>query len=295
MKDVYEVMTNRILENVDSAGKWKPVWRSSGLAMPLNPVTKTRYRGVNIFSTWITCLVKDYEDNRWASFKQWQGKGCKVKRGEQGTPIIFFKTYDKTADNGDVTEHIVARVSYAFNLSQVEGEYADELRAEKEQPQILTSEDQRIARIEAFIADVGAKVEQGIQPCYVPSADFIRMPKLTDFISAEHYYSTLFHEHIHWTGAKHRLDRNLQPRFNKHAYAVEELVAEMGAAFLSADFGIENAIKQDNESYLKGWLDLMKEDKRALVSAASAASKACDYIHETAAANFNATLYGVAA
>lgn len=295
MKDVYEVMTTRILENVDAAGKWKPVWRETGLMMPTNAVTKTRYRGVNVFSTWITCLNKDYPDNRWASFKQWNSKSCKIRKGEQGTPIIFFKTYDKTDDNGDKSEHVIARVTYTYNLSQVDGEYADQLRAENAPPASLATEAERITRIEEFLTQVGARIEDGNHPCYVPSQDFIRMPPLTNFFTREHYYSTMFHEHIHWTGAKRRLDRNLQPRFNKHAYAAEELVAEMGAAFLSADFGIENAIQDDNESYLKGWLDLMKEDKRALITAASAASKACDYMHEAAAANFNSNLYGVAA
>jgi antirestriction protein ArdC len=274
MKDAYQEITDRLLEMVDGAGNWAPPWRELGLDRPSNAITKKRYTGVNVFMCWAAAHRAGYSSNRWATFNQWQAADCKVRKGAKGTPIIFFKQYEREGESGDPTKSIVSRVSYVFNAEQVEGAKAMEPEPTQGASAIARRDDidNAIKRLNATI-DIG-----GDRACYVPSIDTIRMPKPEQFVTMENYYSVLFHELVHWTGAKKRLDRNLSTSFGSDAYAVEEMIAEMGAAFLSADFGITNYVRDDHARYLKSWLEAAKKDKRALVRAASQASKAADFI-----------------
>lgn len=275
MSDAYQIVTDRILSLIDEAGEWTPPWRKTGLTMPVNAVSKHKYQGINVFTCWATADAMGYRRNRWATFKQWQTVGGRVRKGEKGTPILFFKEYVAANDNGNDEKRVVAKLSYAFNEAQVDG---IDVPAE-----IPVQQHDRHAAIDAFIAATGATItEDGQRACYIPSEDAIRLPSLCLFREREHFYSTAFHELVHWTGAKHRLDRQLSTRFGSHAYAAEELIAEMGAAFLASEWSIENVTRQDHAAYLSAWLKLMKEDKRALVTAASQASKAVAYLNAQA-------------
>jgi antirestriction protein ArdC len=277
MKDAYQEMTDRLVALVDDAGEWRPPWRRSGLAHPVNAVTKKRYRGVNVFMCWAAAMENGHSSSRWATFNQWKEIDCAVRKGERGTPIIFFKEYEKEGEGGP-EKHIVSRMSYVFNANQVTGERAADAEPERSAAPVARS-----ASIDSFIHRTHAVIEHvGGSACYIPALDQIRMPKVEDFFKTERYYSTLFHELAHWSGAKPRLDRNLSTRFGSDAYAAEEMVAEMSAAFLSAEFGIENHTRDDHAAYLKSWLALAKADKRALVTAAAQASKAADYLIDLA-------------
>jgi len=276
MRDAHQEMTDKLIELVDEAGKWSPPWHSVNLTMPCNAKSKNNYRGLNVMMCWLTAMCNGYKSNRWATFKQWTEMGGKVRRGEKGTQIIFFKTEQKEDKNGEKYEYMLSKISYVFNADQVDGECA----AEPTPPQSI-GEGERIQLIEQFIRHTGAKITHNSGgACYIPSLDTIRMPDFVHFKDSYHYYSVLFHELVHWTGSKERLDRDLSTKFKSDAYAMEELVAEMGAAFLAAEWNIANHTRDDHAAYLKSWLEIAKKDKTALFTAASQASKAVDFLEE---------------
>lgn len=277
MKDVYTAITDYILASVDSAGQWKPCWHGMTSPRPTNAISGHHYQGVNILSCWVAQMAHSFPTQQWASYKQWQAAGAQVKKGEKGTPILFYKQLN--SEDPDEDGRIFARSSYVFNAAQVEGwVQPDDIHP--------INEAERIAAIEAWVSAV--KVEADVTESdegaayYRPSEDRIIMPRFTRFKDAEHYYAVLFHELTHWTGAKHRLDREF--RREKAEYAKEELVAELGAAFLAADFGIVATTRDDHTAYIASWLNALRNDKRLIVRAASLASKAADYLHKVALA-----------
>lgn len=279
MKDVYETLTDSILASIDDAGNWKPSWRSANNGRPINHVSKQPYNGVNILSCWVSQMVNNYSSQRWATYRQWAQLGGQVIKGAKGTPIIFYKQVDKTTDDGS---YLLARSSHVFNLDQVEG---IDLTKEPAAPELTPA--QRIAHIEDWVEAIRFDAiinhsDEG-RAYYRPSTDEITMPRFESFIGPEHYYSTLAHELVHWTGSKHRLERATAAKGADTAtYAKEELVAELGAAFLCADFGIEVATREDHLSYLASWLKALKNDKRLIVTAASQASRAADLLNNIA-------------
>lgn len=284
MKDVYETLTDSILASIDDAGNWKPSWRSANNGRPINHVSKQPYNGVNILSCWVSQMVNNYSSQRWATYRQWAQLGGQVIKGAKGTPIIFYKQVDKTTDDGS---YLLARSSHVFNLDQVEG---IDLTKEPAAPELTPA--QRIARIEDWVEAIRFDAiinhsDEG-RAYYRPSTDEITMPRFESFIGPEHYYSTLAHELVHWTGSKHRLERATAAKgVDTATYAKEELVAELGAAFLCADFGIEVATREDHLSYLASWLKALKNDKRLIVTAASQASRAADLLNNIATERTN--------
>lgn len=265
MKDIHQSMTDRILASLDEAGNWSPPWRGSGSPLPRNAVTGKRYHGVNVLSCWLS----GYDSQRWASYRQWESIGAQVRKGEKGTPIIFYKVISGAEPADD---KLVLRSSFVFNAEQVEGAPAEAVPAPAET-------NTRIERIEAWLAERPAlkpAVDPDGRAYYRPSTDSIHLPAFASFHTAEHFYSVLFHEATHWTGAKHRLDRI--GTYQGEARAREELVAELGAAFLAAEFGIENVTRDDHRDYLATWLKALKNDKRCITTAASEASKAIAFL-----------------
>lgn len=209
--------------------------------MPVNALTKNGYNGVNVVSLWVAAEIRRYSAPVWATYRQWQELGAQVRKDEKSSLVIFYKEYETEADpqiQDDDGKRRFARASYVFNAAQVDG---FELPSA---PQPL-GPIERIEAADRFVAATNARIEHGgDQAYYVPSSDHIQMPAEglfcgSDTMSREEgYYATLVHELTHWSGAKHRLDRNLQTRFGEEAYAAEELVAEIGAAFLCAELGI---------------------------------------------------------
>lgn len=278
MSRAYDAIAARLLSMTDEAGNWTPCWHKRGLTMPTNHLTKRAYRGANILSLWVDAQMRGYEINQWATFKQWLEVGQVVRKGEHGTPIVFWGQH--TPDGENAKTYSFARGSTVFNIAQVdplEGKSSIMPKVED----LPDNPDARIAGCEAFAAGTGATIrhfDRAVAPCFIPSLDQVHMPDYGRFHHAAGYYGVLFHELTHWTGAKHRLAREMSMERSK--YALEELVAELGAAFICADLGIEAEPRPDHASYLKHWHAVLKQDVPAFMKAVSQAARAAAYLHE---------------
>jgi len=273
--DSYDKITDMLVNMTDAAGEWKPPWRMSGLHKHRNAITERPYSGINVLLLWAHQEVNSYEYPLWATLKQWNSKGIMINKGEKGTPIIFFDKIMKQINGGeDEYSYSLAKTHYVYNASQVTG-----FSIKQDE---TTLPHNHIEHLEEFIKNTEAKIKiQGDRAFYVPSKDEVTMPSIGLFKSPESYYSVMFHELTHWTGAKHRLDRELSGfKGFKSSYAFEELIAELGAAYLSSDFNIINEVKEDNAQYLHHWRNAMKEDSKIIFKAASYASRAVSYMHE---------------
>ena len=283
-RDVYQRVTDSILQSIDQgAGRWELPW-ARRLSLPVNAVTAHRYRGINVVSLWAASTLAGW-GHEWGSYKQWQKAGAQVRRGERGSVVVFYKTIEREkrdsepADGGEseIERLYVARGSVVFNAAQVDGY---EPAPEPERPLF-----ERLEAAEGFVANSGAAVVHGGERAfYRPSADTVHMPQREAFVGTstssaqEAYYGTLLHELTHWTGHERRCARDLRHRFGSEAYAAEELVAELGAAFLCAELGISPAPRLDHAKYIESWLRALKNDKRAIFTAASKAAQAADYL-----------------
>jgi antirestriction protein ArdC len=280
-EDIYTRVTNHILKAMEEGpGKFKPPWHGAGTStIPVNAATNRPYRGANVLALWATALERDYQSERWATFKQWTELGAHVRRGEKATPVVFWKmTEAKRPEQGggprgeEATEAIIiARGYWVFNAAQVVGDKAPEVP--------LLAESERIRAAEEFFRTLGPVVEhRGSQAYYQPSNDTIVLPPFSAFHSGLAYSSTLAHEATHWSGAPWRQNRDLSGRFGSQAYAAEELVAELGAAFTLARLNLSAEPRPDHAAYIAAWHKLLKEDKRAIFVAASKAQEAVDWM-----------------
>lgn len=272
MKDVYQEVTNKIisaLENVE--GSWEMPWHKVGGGMPYNIASKKPYRGINI----ALLYMEGRSSAIWATYKQWKDKGFQVQKGEKGTQIVFFKPVSKKETNSEGNEEekkfLIAKQYTVFNAEQTD--YVDDT------PVIVMTEAERIANAETYIKNTGAEIKHGGNKAfYSPSYDMVQMPNREQFKTTDGYYSVMFHELTHWTGSKKRADRDLSGRFGDNKYAAEELVAEMGAAFVCNNLSITTEPREDHAKYIKSWLKVLKDDKRAVFTAASKAQAAVDYL-----------------
>ncbi|GGH07548.1 ArdC family protein [Mucilaginibacter phyllosphaerae] len=286
-KDVYQMVTNTIIEQLEQGViPWQQSWNSSGyelpLSLPANNVTGNYYRGINIVLLWSAAMKNKFETNEWASFKQWSSKNEFVRKGEKGNMVIYYDTIEKEED-GEIKKIPFIKASYVFNRCQLNSYEAPAKVSSDSQPALF----EKIDPIDAFLENTKAVIETyDGDPCYNFADDKIRVPYADRFVNTttctatEGFYSTMLHELVHWSGAKHRLNRNKGKKFGDQAYAAEELVAEFGAAFLCAGFGIATVEKGDHTGYIDHWLKVLKEDNRCIVSAASEASKAVDYLYK---------------
>jgi len=248
-------------------------WQSSWVSTrPSNATTRRRYRGVNVLLLWAAQASNEFPTAQWATFKQWRDAGCTVQKGAKATFIVIIKTVEKTLNDGCKEPYRLYSTSWVFNAAQVSG-WASEPAHQGE----------RIAEAEALIAALNPTILFGEgDPAYYPIPDHITMPLPGAFDTMGNYYRTLFHELVHWTGAKHRLDRLQYKRHD--LYAVEELVAEIGAATLAVEFGLTQKGRDRSAAYVKDWMKAVPESERAsaIMSAASMASTAIEWM-ETAA------------
>jgi antirestriction protein ArdC len=280
--DLYRTVTDKIIAAIEAgAGEFVMPWHvSAATGRPLNALTGRGYRGVNVVALWAEAFVSGYGTGWWASYRQWEQLGAQVRRGERGTVIVFYNRLN-TAPTDELDEsdrfRLVARASRVFNLDQVSGWQPPEPTAV---PVI-----EALAEVEEFIAATGAVVVHGRSgACYRRTEDRIDMPARDRFrgsptsSASEAYYGTLLHELTHWSGAAHRLNRTFGNRFGDNDYAVEELVAEIGAAFLCADLGIANEPRPDHAAYIASWLEVLNQDHRAVFTAAAKANEATAYL-----------------
>jgi antirestriction protein ArdC len=225
-----------------------------------------------------------YHTPRFLTFKQALELGGNVRKGEHGTKVYFVKQLqvrDNGADDNSSTRLVPMMREYTvFNVDQCEN-LPDSANTGK--PIRVRNPDARDGLADDFLHSTGADIREGHgEACYIPSRDFISMPAFDGFKSADHFYNVAFHELTHWSGNKARLDRDLKNRFGSRNYAVEELIAELGAAFLCAEFGFNGDVR--SAGYIGTWIELLKADKRAFFTACSQASKAANYLRGLALA-----------
>ncbi len=287
--DIYAKVTDRLielLENGDSA--YTRPWASvTASGLPVNLASKKAYRGINTLILWGEALDKGYSSNVWGTYAQWAERGAQVRKGEKSACVVFWKFFDakgsgesqEDSSEETVNRGCIARAYHVFNVSQVDNAPADIVSVPV--PSFTTD---RIPALEAFVSATGAKVanDGGSRAFYRPGTDSVHMPAISLFPEVWGYYSTLMHELTHWTGHESRLDRKKEMgrRFGDANYAMEELVAELGSAYLCATLGLSpESPREDHAGYLASWLKVLKSDKRAIFTAASKAQAASDYLH----------------
>lgn len=255
---------------------WRKPWEGGSefpFTLPKNGTTGNRYNGFNIPILWDAADKKGYLTHNWASYKQWADKGQQVRRGEKGTTIGYYDMLVR--GEGDDEQKIpFLKTSAVFNEHQLEGFKDPEII---ERPSLV----ERLGHVEQFITNTQAKIEYGgDRAFYSLSGDYIQMPKPEAFLSTDYqtateaFFSTEAHELTHLTGSKGRCDRQFGKRFGDHAYAFEELVAELGSAFFCAELGIVDGPQPHHADYLANWVEMGKQDAAAFMKAASEASKA---------------------
>lgn len=288
-RDLYQQVTNSIIAAIEAgAGEYRMPWNprlcgGAEVAIPYNAVRGYGYRGINILTLWAGQQAAGYETAQWATFRQWQSVGAQVRKGEKGSLTVFFKPIEGDS-KGTTTEadcpteaasprslRFITRAAWVFNSAQVDGHRP---RPAKTLPTI-----ERMAEAEGLLEASKARfIHGGLRACYIPSRDEIHLPPAGAFINPPAYYGTAFHELIHWTGHEGRCSRDLRSRFGTEAYAAEELIAELGAAFMAAAIGIIPEPRNDHASYIESWLKVLRGDKRAIFTAATKASQATDYL-----------------
>ena len=283
-RDLYAEVSARITSELEGgAAPWVKPWAAtSGANTPCNAITNRPYSGCNVVLLWLA-RDRGWPTPRFLTFKQAIEAGGNVRRGEHGTKVYFVKQLrieDSEDEQADPRTIPMLRQYTVFNVSQCEN-LPDSIKAGK--PMRVRNPDARDALADDFMRSTGADIREGSgEAYYAPGRDFISMPAFAAFKGADHFYSVTFHELTHWTGHKSRLDRDLKNRFGSWAYAGEELVAELGAAFLCAEFGFDGDIR--NAGYIATWIDLLKSDKRAFFTACNRASQAADYLRGLALA-----------
>jgi len=255
-------------------------WHTSGrfAFSPIKLASKKPYRGINTVCLWAAAQSKGYESGEWGTYQQWQDRGAQVRKGEKATLVVFWKFANDAKETQEDGEHTASRSRLLFtrgyslfNAAQVDG-YTPTTDADVPMPE-------RIAHADAFFNGIGADIRHGgNQAFYSPASNHIQMPPFAAFRDGAAYYATLAHEHTHWTAAPTRCDRQLGKRFGDNAYAAEELIAELGAAFTCAHLGLSTEPRADHAQYLASWLKVLKADKRAIFTAASKAQQATDWL-----------------
>ena len=287
-RDVYAEITERVVEYLErGVVPWRQLWVGDGKSIetPYNGKTGRKYSGINVLMLWMTAMERGYEDPRWMTFNQIRDMGLRLKPGQNktsgqgGTQVVFWKVMGKRSGGGGGKEgedsYVVARSYNLFNGSQVEG--MPPVESEEELPG--TEPGEVVQGVMAVVekAGVQVKISEQSRALYRPSQDVVLMPAVERFESEEAYCAVLLHEVAHWTGHKERLNREQDGNPNSKKYAFEELVAEMGSAFLCAQLAVAAEIEQ-SAAYIASWIKMLKEDKRVLFRAASQARKACEWV-----------------
>jgi antirestriction protein ArdC len=284
--DVYAKVTDAIVASLEAGTKpWQKSWKAGtapvGFARPIRSNGQP-YQGVNVLLLWSAAAAAGYVNPQWMTYKQAQELGGNVRKGEKASLVVYANRIEKSTKNeageDEAGSFFMMRGYSVFNVEQIDGLPA---RFATVAPAPITPAAQVAtrARVDAFIRATQATIRHGgDRAFYSPAHDLVQMPQPTAFVDGDAYYATLAHELTHWTSHADRCARTLGKRFGDEAYAVEELVAELGAAFLCASLGIGDAPREDHASYLASWLRILKADKKAIFTAASAAQKAADYL-----------------
>jgi len=284
-QDVYERITGQIVAELEKGVRpWLKPWNAEHAAGRITRPLRANgipYRGINVIMLWSEAVTKGYAAPIWMTFKQAQELGANVRKGEHGSLVVYAATVTRNetdAETGEASEREIPFMKgyTVFNVEQIEGLPAQytTLAAPTLDPVA------RVAKAEAFFAATRADIRHGGNMAYyTATSDHVQMPPFESFRDAESYYATLAHEMTHWTRHGSRLDRDFKrKRYGDEGYAMEELVAELGSAFLAADLEITPEIRDDHAAYIGSWLKVLKGDKRAVFTAASHAQRAADFL-----------------
>ncbi len=279
--DLYAKTTARIVAALErGTAPWVKCWSTGIDTLPMNGGTRRPYRGVNVLLLELEAATSGYALNRWLTYRQAIELGGQVRKGEHGTTVVFWKLRKVEASAGghrdenepEVHERVIPllRAYTVFNVAQIDG---------LPEPVCATAQQtwDADARAEALLAGSGARIQHGGSKAYYqPGTDAIQLPARAAFATAANYYATALHELTHWTGHASRCNRQLGQRFGDDAYAAEELIAEIGSAFLSAHCHIDGQLQ--HASYLSSWLRVLRADTRAIFVASTKAQQAADFI-----------------
>ena len=271
-KDLYQRVTDTLIAALEVGVKpWVCPWQRKGMSsLPCNYTTGHHYQGMNILLLWHSATTKGYTDPRWLTYRQAKDAAGQVRRGEQGTTIFYYSMREKEREDGEVDHIPLIKTFTVFNYEQIDGLAVSDI----EMPEIHFNSQ---VTLETFFEKSGAKIrEKGEAAYFNPTRDEIILPARHLFSQAADFYATGLHELVHWSGAKTRLNREMKGKFGSADYAFEELIAELGSAFLMAHFGVQGEVQ--HESYIASWLKALKNDKRFIFKAASFASKAHQYL-----------------
>ena len=269
-ESTYQQITNDIIAAIElGAASYSMPWHCEG--DPRNASTGARYRGINVLCLWAAAARRSYAHSLWATYRQWSELGAQVRTGEKGSKVVYWSPTesDEASEDGkaNVKRGLLIKEYSVFNVSQVDG-----FAGLPTGPEPLEKAGQFVSTVPVEIRNTGDKA------FYSPSGDYISVPPLVRFAKAKSYYSVLAHELTHWTGAESRLARDLTGRFGSQSYAMEELVAELGAAFVCSSLGLGLEPREDHAGYIANWLSVLREDARAIFTAASQAQAAADYL-----------------
>lgn len=278
--DTYARITNQIIVQLEAGVRpWTQPWTGG------RPVTRplrhdgTPYTGINILLLWSEAFSRGFASPTWMTFRQAMALGAHVRKGEKGSTVVYANQLVRTQadDAGEETERRIPflKAYTVFNVEQID-DLPDAWRPEPVEP---ANPDQRLEAIERFFSGLGVAVRHGgAAAWYDPESDHVQMPPFETFRDAVAYYATLGHECVHWTGHASRLARDFSR--SRQAYAREELVAELGAAFICADLQLELEPREDHAAYLGHWLEVLRADKRFLFSAAAHAQRAVAWLQD---------------
>lgn len=284
--NLYQIVTDRILEQLEKGtAPWVKPWQAEANQIPHNAISGKPYRGIN---AWLLFAPAGSSGNGWLTYKQAQNVGANVRKGEKGQMIVFYKPWKVTdknakpkADGTEATRFVpLLRYFKVFHTSQIEN--LPEKYLPKEMPAQPADLPQCFQAAQKILEQATILHDDG-RAFYRHATDTIHMPTLPTFNTPAEYYATALHELTHWSGAKHRMNREFGKRFGDSAYAFEELVAEMGAAFLCAATKVEGRLQ--HAEYLASWIKILKSDNRAIMKAANDAQKAADFIQGIPAYN----------
>lgn len=273
-------LTDQIIASLEKGVEpWFKPWTGSPISRPLR-VNGQPYQGINVLRLWITSEIENYSSPYWMTYRQANELGGQVRKGQKGTDVIYNGKVTMQKGTDDERNISVMRSYVVFNTDQIDNlpeKYSPKPIANKP----ITNGASTVAAESFFVNLVMDLRHGGDRAFYHSTEDYVQLPEFNKFHTPTDYYCTLGHESIHWTKAKNRLDRDLnQKRGGDEGYAMEELVAELGSAYLAADLGIAAKPRKDHANYIATWLSMLRDDKRAIFTAASYAEKAIGYLRQ---------------
>ena len=292
--DVYTRVTDKIVAALEAGVRpWMQPWSvehaAGRISRPLRANGKP-YQGVNVLLLWGEAMDKGYVAPFWMTFKQSLELGGRVRKGEHGSLVVYADSFQRTETDEQTGEDVERSIPFmkgytVFNVEQIE-DLPERYYAKPADPLPVS---ERLEDSDRFFRNTRAEIRYGGNRAYYSiNGDYIQMPPFEAFRDAKSFAATLAHEACHWTRAASRLNRDLgRKHWGDEGYAREELVAELGSAFLCADLGLAPEILEDHAAYLKSWLTILKDEKRFIFTAASHAQRAVEYLHVLQNADLN--------